>query len=293
MYHGINNRYSHSKYGLSPNTSFNGGSVTISDDLPNRILLGSVNMKTEVEKFTENGAVFVDGTELEDIDVVILATGFNYSFSFIQKDVIRKEREFLLLYDLVWPADLEPATLTIIGLVQPFGGLPPVNEMQARWATRVFSGNCKLPSTSKRLQMVEEHNARLKSKGVVSAKGIITVFFIQYVDRIAQYIGCKPNLWKLFFTDNALWRRLVFGPCTPSQWRLEGFGKWEGAKNAIEHVDDRTWYPMQSREAGKREQEGIYDGYVSLLKNVLLLIAVFFLLRFLFVNVLTTFLVNF
>lgn len=141
--------------------------------------------------------------------------------------------------------------------------------------------------------MVEEHNARLKSKGVVSAKGIITVFFIQYVDRIAQYIGCKPNLWKLFFTDNALWRRLVFGPCTPSQWRLEGFGKWEGAKNAIEHVDDRTWYPMQSREAGKREQEGIYDGYVSLLKNVLLLIAVFFLLRFLFLNVLMTFLVKF
>lgn len=250
-------------------------------------------MKTEVEKFTENGAVFVDGTELEDIDVVILATGFNYSFSFIQKDVIRKEREFPLLYDLVWPADLEPATLAIIGLVQPFGGLPPVNEMQSRWATRVFSGNCKLPSALKRLKMVEELNARLKSKGIVSAKNIITVFFIQYVDKIAQYIGCKPNLWKFFFTDNALWRRLVLGPCTPSQWRLEGFGKWEGAKNAIEHVDDRTWYPMQSREAGKREQEGIYDGYVSLLKNVLLLIAVFFLLRFLFVNVLTTFLVKF
>lgn len=71
-------------------------------------------MKTEVEKFTENGAVFVDGTELEDIDVLILATGFNYSFSFIQKDVIRKEREFLLLSDLVWPADLEPATLAIL-----------------------------------------------------------------------------------------------------------------------------------------------------------------------------------
>lgn len=119
MYHGVNNRYSHSKYSLSPNTRFNGGAVTISDDLPNRILLGRINMITDVERFTENGAVFVDGTELDNIDVVILGTGFKYSFPFIQKDAIKVENAFPFLYDLVWPADMEPATLAIIGLVQP------------------------------------------------------------------------------------------------------------------------------------------------------------------------------
>lgn len=289
MYHGVNNRYSHSNYSLSPNTRFNGGAVTISDDLPNRILLGRINMITNVERFTENGAVFVDGTELDNIDVVILGTGFKYSFPFIQKDAIKVENAFPFLYDLVWPADMEPATLAIIGLVQPFGGLPPILEMQSRWAARVFSGNCKLPSASQRLQVVEKTNANLKSKGLNSPKYTLVVFFIQYIDKMAKYIGCKPNLWKFFFTDNALWRKLFFGPCTPPQWRIEGPGKWQGAKYAIEHVEEKTWYPLKTREAGKHGKEGIYDGYISLLKRFLLLVVVFILVKYLFTNGYTTF----
>lgn len=289
MYHEVNNRYNHTKYALSPNTRFNGGAVTISDDLPNRIILGTINMKTDVERFTENGAVFVDGTELTDIDVVILGTGFNYSFPFLQKDVVKIDNAFPNLYDLVFPADLEPPTLAVIGLVQPFGGLPPILEMQARWAARVFSGNCKLPSVSKRIQEVEKKHVKLKSMGVNSAKYTLVVFFIQYIDKMAQYIGCKPNLWRLFFTDNALWRKLVFGPCTPSQWRLEGPGKWSGAKNAIEHVEENTWYPLQTREAGKHETEGLYDGYIDLFKKILILVAIFILLRYLFSNGYMTF----
>lgn len=83
MYYGINNCYSYFKYGFLFNILFNGGLVIISDDLLNCIFLGLVNMKMEVEKFIENGVVFVDGMEFDDIDVVILVIRFNYSFFFI------------------------------------------------------------------------------------------------------------------------------------------------------------------------------------------------------------------
>lgn len=289
LYHGVNNRYSHTNYGLSPNTRFNGGLVTISDDLPNRIILGTINIKTDIERFTENGAIFVDGTTLENIDVVILGTGFTYSFPFLQENVVKIENAFPFLYDLVWPGDLEPATLAVIGLVQPFGGLPPILEMQTRWATRVFSGNCKLPSATKRMKELEEKYNRLKPKSVDSPRHSLVVFFIQYIDKMAQYIGCKPNLWKYFFTDNALWRKLMFGPCSPPQWRLEGPGCWKGARNAIEKIEEKTWYPLQTREAGKHETEGLYDGWINLFKVVLFLVFGFLCLRFMFSNGYITF----
>ncbi|XP_061174812.1 flavin-containing monooxygenase 5-like [Saccostrea echinata] len=289
LYHGVNNRYSHSKYGLSPNTRFNGGAVTISDDLPNRIILGTINVKTDVERFTEDGAIFVDGTKLDNIDVVILGTGYNFSFPFLQEDVVKVENSFPYLYELVWPADLEPLTLAIIGLVQPFGALPPILEMQTRWVTRAFSEKCKLPSAAKRMKEVEAKHAKLKAKGIDSARYSLVIFFIQYIDKLAQHIGCKPNLWKLFFTDNALWRKLFFGPCTPPQWRLEGPGCWKGARHAIENVEENTWYPLKTREAGKHETEGLYDGWINLFKWMFIFIVTCIFLRYLFSNGYQTF----
>ena len=52
---------------------------TISDDLPHRIITGSVKIRSDIRHFTQSGVVFDDGTLL-DVDVVILATGYDYKF---------------------------------------------------------------------------------------------------------------------------------------------------------------------------------------------------------------------
>lgn len=83
MYYGVNNWYSYFKYSFLFNIRFNGGVVIISDDLLNWIFLGRINMIIDVERFIENGVVFVDGMEFDNIDVVILGIGFKYSFFFI------------------------------------------------------------------------------------------------------------------------------------------------------------------------------------------------------------------
>jgi dimethylaniline monooxygenase (N-oxide forming) len=108
--------------------------ATVSDDLPNRILYGAVNIKSNIEKFTEDGAIFDDDTVLDNIDVVVLATGFKYSFPFLDDSIFEVDNHFPYLYELVFPVDLQQSTLAVIGLVQPFGGLPPILEIQARWA---------------------------------------------------------------------------------------------------------------------------------------------------------------
>ena len=144
----LNSRFDQTKYSLAPNEKFGLSVVTISDDLPTRILYGTITIKTNVKEFTQSGAVFEDGSKVENLDAVILATGFKFSFPFLEDSIVRIDNHFPYLHELVFPVDLTHPTLAIIGLVQPFGALPPILEMQTRWAARVFSDRCKLPSAS-------------------------------------------------------------------------------------------------------------------------------------------------
>ena len=54
------------------------------------------------------------------------------------------------LYKWVFPLECERPSIAIIGLTQSYGAIPPVYEMQARWAARVFTGQCQLPSPDAR-----------------------------------------------------------------------------------------------------------------------------------------------
>lgn len=288
----LNYRYQHRNYGLSPNFNFESAGVTISDDLPNRILLGMITVQDDVKHFTEDGAVFVDGKEIHDIDVVILGTGYVYSFPFLDESIIKRDGHFSYLYKLVWPTELNPSTLAVIGLVQPFGPLPPVLEAQARWAANVFAGRSKLPSSAARIDAVEKWRQFIKMKYVDSPRYTTQIYFIQYIDEIAKFMGCRPNLWKLFFSDIRLWYKVFFCPATPPQWRLEGPGRWDGARNAIEHVEENTWHPMKTRKCGEHERDGLFEGWIDLLKKFALLLLALFVMKVFLSNGYHTFLIR-
>ncbi|XP_046577322.1 flavin-containing monooxygenase 5-like [Haliotis rubra] len=287
-YHKINYRYRHRDYGLSPNFRFDAGVSTISDDLPNRILVGAISIKSDIKTFTQTGAIFEDGSEVKDIDVVILATGYNYSFPFLDTSIVKMEGHFSYLYKLIFPPNIRQNTFAVVGLVQPFGSLPPVLEIQARVASRVFAGRAELPPPSVMLSELEKRKAFLKARYVDSARYSLQVYFIQYQDEIGSLIGCKPNLGRLFFTDPKLWYKMVFGPAVPPQWRLEGPGKWSGARDAIFSVHENTLYPMQTRKSGQNERDGLYDGWISLLKKLCLCVLALLFLNWLFRNGLVT-----
>lgn len=111
---------------------------TVNDDLPNRIISGRVRVKPNVQEFTETSAIFEDGTR-EDIDAVVFATGYSFSFPFLEGCVKVVENQ-ISLYKFMFPPDLEKPTLAFIGLIQPLGAIMPISELQSRWATRVFKG---------------------------------------------------------------------------------------------------------------------------------------------------------
>lgn len=66
-------------------------------------------------------------------------------------------------------------------------------------------------------------------------------------------IGARPNLLMLLLRDPALWVQVVFGPCTPYQYRLTGPGRWAGARRAILTQWERVVQPFTSRAAPEAE----------------------------------------
>lgn len=112
----------------------------INDDLPSRILYGAIKVKPRVKELTETSAIFEDGTVEKDIDVIVFATGYAFSFPFLEDSLVKVEDNMVSLYKYMFPPHLEKSTLACIGLIQPLGSIFPTVELQARWATRVFKG---------------------------------------------------------------------------------------------------------------------------------------------------------
>uniref|UniRef100_A0A8C5UDX6 Flavin-containing monooxygenase n=1 Tax=Malurus cyaneus samueli TaxID=2593467 RepID=A0A8C5UDX6_9PASS len=240
----LNARFDHSRYGLKPKHRVLHQHPTINDDLPNRIISGRVRVKPNIREFTETSAIFEDGTR-ENIDAVVFATGYSFSFPFLESCVKVVENQ-ISLYKYVFPPDLEKPTLAFIGLIQPLGAIMPISELQCRWATRVFKGLNKLPSRHDMEADIEQKKEVMAKRYVKSQRHTIQVDYIPYMDELACQLGVKPNLLTLFLTDPKLAMEVAFGPCTPYQYRLQGPGAWAGARTAILTQQQRVVRALQS-----------------------------------------------
>ena len=218
----------------------------VNDELPTCILCGTVTMKTSVKEFAENSVLFEDGTMERNIDIVIFATGYTFSFPFLEEPLKSLCTKKIFLYKQVFPSNLERTTLAMIGFIGLTGSILAGTELQARWATRVFKGLCKLPPSQK-LMAEAMQKEQLIERGLMKDTKEDKLDYISYLDDIAACIGAKPNVPLLFLKDPRLAWEVFFGPCTPYQYRLMGPGKWHGARNAILTQWDRTLKPLKTR----------------------------------------------
>ncbi|KAF7467926.1 Hypothetical predicted protein [Marmota monax] len=176
-------------------------------------------MKPNVKEFTETSAIFEDGTE-EKVDTVLFATGYTFSFPFLEDDLAILDSQHSM-YKFVFPPQLEKPTLAFIGLLQP--------------------------CLSSNLTCCPCDPDKAQSMFVDSPRDASRVYYIDYMDEIASELGVKPNLLSLFLWDAKLAREVFYGPCTPYQYRLQGPGKWTGARAAILTQRARILKPLRTR----------------------------------------------
>ncbi|KAK1795862.1 hypothetical protein P4O66_008973 [Electrophorus voltai] len=249
----LNKRFNHELYGLKPKHRAYSEHPTLNDELPNRIISGTVLVKPNVKEFRGSAVVFEDGTVEDHIDLVVFATGYTFSFPFLPAHVLSVTANKMPLYKYVFPPDLDKPTLAVIGLIQPLGAIMPISEMQARWATRVFKGVKKLPSQSAMLEDIKAKKETMAKRYVASQRHTIQVDYMAYMDELADQVGVRPSILWLLLTDPAIGFRVLFGPCTPYQYRLRGPGWWEGARRAILTQWERLATPLKTRSAPVQE----------------------------------------
>ncbi|KAK2084767.1 monooxygenase, partial [Saguinus oedipus] len=212
----------------------------LNDELPGRIITGKMFIRPSIKEVKENSVIFNNTSKEEPIDIIVFATGYTFAFPFLDESLVKVEDGQASLYKYIFPTNLQKSTLAIIGLIKPLGSMIPTGETQARWAVRVLKETGDHYIAREIKEKMQKPSQILQQFGLCYCKAL-QADYITYIDELLTYINAKPNLFSMLLMDPRLALTVLFGPCSPYQFRLTGPGKWEGARNAIMTQWDRTF----------------------------------------------------
>ncbi|CAG8724664.1 7961_t:CDS:10 [Dentiscutata erythropus] len=228
---------------LRPTTPFYSSQPTFKLDIFERLSTGTIIVKKNILELMpdESKSIkFVDGSIVENIDVIIYATGYNIDFPFLDKEIVNGgpeiEKEFegeykenlTWLYKMMFPPNYR--NIAFIGLIQPIGSIFPFIEMQTRYVTSLTKGLINpLPSPQDMSITIRNYHEKAKKRYYLSARNTIYVYHVDYLDELAQELGCYPHSLEILkkFGFN-IWKLVMFGIASPIQYRLLGRQCWEG-----------------------------------------------------------------
>jgi cation diffusion facilitator CzcD-associated flavoprotein CzcO len=171
-------RGKHSWYGLpEPEHRFFEEHPTISADLLNCLGHGYIKVKPTIRELAGEKVRFVDGSE-EPIDIIVYATGYNIVFPFLDDAIICPIDNQVELYKCVVHPDRP--NLFFIGLVQPWGAIMPLAELQSRWVADLLEGTAGLPDRETMLADIRRHREAMSRRYTRSTRHTIQVDFHPY-----------------------------------------------------------------------------------------------------------------
>ncbi|CAJ0948890.1 unnamed protein product, partial [Mesorhabditis belari] len=239
----VEKRFDHEKFGLKPKHHIFSAHPTLSDELPNRVMSGTVKVKPGISKFVGSTVYFEDGTKAENVDEVVCCTGYSFTFPLLEKGNLLPVtgNRHGGIYKFMFPLQIaDKNSLALIGLVQPWGSIMPISEMQARVFFANLRGDIKLPEKEMMKKEAVEAVEALGKRYVDSPRHTLQVDFVPYIEDLAKMIDCHPDEWNYVFSDPILFKAVQFGPNVAYVYRLRGPFAWKGARKAVMEVMDRV-----------------------------------------------------
>eukprot|EP00746_Dinoflagellata_sp_MGD_P066288 gnl/MRDRNA2_/MRDRNA2_27489_c0_seq1.p1 gnl/MRDRNA2_/MRDRNA2_27489_c0~~gnl/MRDRNA2_/MRDRNA2_27489_c0_seq1.p1 ORF type:complete len:651 (+),score=119.93 gnl/MRDRNA2_/MRDRNA2_27489_c0_seq1:90-2042(+) len=148
-------------------------------------------IRGSLSKFTENGVVLQDGTELE-ADMVIFGTGFTKSYDLFDRLVQNKldrSKDGLYLYRNVIPPRL-PDIAFVGSEVSTFNNIL-THSLQSEWLARVLDGKIILPTSGRMLKTLELEQAwkRTWMPATSARASIFQLHMMKYHDQLVKDMG--------------------------------------------------------------------------------------------------------
>jgi cation diffusion facilitator CzcD-associated flavoprotein CzcO len=145
-------------YGLpKPDHHFLDAHPTQSAELLVRLGSGDAVAKPNVRALDGNRVHFVDDS-VEDIDVIIWATGYNITFPFFDPDFLSAPDNKIDLFKRMFKPGIDD--LILIGFGQAIPTLFPFVECQAHLAARYFAGTYRTPSVDEMYAAIARDDKR-------------------------------------------------------------------------------------------------------------------------------------
>ena len=166
------------RYGVArPPTKLLSEHPTLSSDLLTLVASGDIEMKPNIERLAGDRVRFTDGSE-EEVDVVVLATGYKIDFPFFEPEFLAARDNDLSLFGMVIHPDHQG--LYFVGLIQPLGAIMPLAELQSKWVAGLLAGELRLPDKTTMRRSMEKKKEGLRKRYVHSTRHTIQVDFFPY-----------------------------------------------------------------------------------------------------------------
>jgi flavin-binding monooxygenase-like protein len=145
-------------FGLpTPNHRFLEAHPTVSSEILLRLGSGDAVAKPDVAALEGDRVRFADGS-VEEVDVIVYATGYNISFPFFDPGFLSAPDNRLSLYKRMFKPGLED--LVFVGLGQAIPTIFPFAELQAKLMGRHFAGEWALPPVAEMERTIRADEAK-------------------------------------------------------------------------------------------------------------------------------------
>lgn len=203
-----------------------------SRDIVDAIAKGKIEPRRYVEHIDGDKIKFIDNDKTSEFDVIIFATGYNTKdcFDFLEQTYAKKYKHIFV------PED---DSIFFVGYIRPYlTSIPMLVELQTRWVSKVIAKRVNLPSSIEMLEEIEYDHEKSKKEFPCSYERLPIVDPYDYCNMIGKNIDALPNLFKLFFTNNELWRNIVYDSWNHHIFRLndKDLHKVEIATNNIMEI---------------------------------------------------------
>src|SRR5262249_32800317 len=139
----------------------------ISADFLNRLAHGEMTWKPNIAALEGDRVRFADGS-VEEVNVIVYATGYKVTFPFFDEGLISAPDNDLPLYRRVFHPDHRD--VFFIGLLQPLGAIMPLAEAQGKWVAAYLRGEYHLPPAAALRRDIERERAKMFKRYVASKR---------------------------------------------------------------------------------------------------------------------------
>ena len=165
--------------------------------------------------------VYTKEKVIDDVDIIVCATGFQKYFPFLEKDV--------------WDGNLikkiipeKYTNIAFIGYARPtMGSIAVMAEMQSWWLEKYwFDPSFKYTIRKPIFREIDQQN--IPNEHINT---IVNGCF--YLKDLAKDLDIEPNMFYLFFTDFELFLKIYTGTCHTMQYRIHGYKKYDKSREVL------------------------------------------------------------